>query len=88
MSADKAHVATLCVLAFDGMSKVYKRKTEQLMALAASFVLLCEACGVEPFDVYVAAKNLMVDERHCERRDHRFAAMKYHLETELLQDGG
>lgn len=87
MNADKTVVARLCVLAFDGMSALWRRKTEQLMALAASFVLLCEAAGLDPYEVYVASKNLMVDETHSERRDHRFAAMKYHIEKELLSNG-
>jgi hypothetical protein len=84
MNADKTTVARLTVKLFDSMSSFYEKKSEQLMALAASFVLMAEAAGFDPFEAYTAVKNLMVDEVHSERRDHRFAAMKYHLETEVL----
>lgn len=86
MNADKTTVARLTVLIYDAMQRFYKRKAEQLMAAAASFVLLCEASNVEPYEAFTAVKNLMVDENHSERRDHRFAAMKYHIEEELLKD--
>lgn len=86
MSADKTTVARLCVKIYDSMHGFYERRAEQLMAAAASFVLLCEAANVEPFEAYAAVKNLMVDEIHSERRDHRFAAMKYHIQEELLKD--
>lgn len=86
MNADKALVANLTVKIFDSVSTFLSgtKKSAQIMAAAAAFVLICETAGVEPYEAYTAVKNLMVDEKHSERRDHRFAAMKFHLETELL----
>lgn len=86
MNANKTNVARATVRIFDALQTYYKRKSEQLMALAAAFVLMTEATGTEPYEAFTAVKNLMVDETHTDRRDHRFAAVKYHLENEVLYD--
>lgn len=87
MNADKVTVARATVRVLDALQHFYKRKSEQVMALAAAFVLLTEATGVEPYEAYTAVKNLMVDDQHSDQRDHRFAAVKYHIENEVLYDG-
>jgi hypothetical protein len=84
VNAHKTRVANLTVSLFDRIQG-HPVKEEQLLALAAGFVLMSEATGVPAQDAFQAVKNLMVDEKHSERRDHRFAAMKHHLETELLR---
>jgi hypothetical protein len=83
VNADRTTVARLCVLLFDRI-QTHSNYEEQILALAAAFLLMCEACGIAAQDAFTAVKNLMADPLHADRIEHRFAAMKYHLETELL----
>lgn len=57
---------------------------EQILATAASFILLCAASGVPAQDAFTAVTNLMKDPLHASGMDHRFAAMKMHIEDDLL----
>jgi hypothetical protein len=75
-------VARLCVMLFNAIQN-HPRKEEQLLALAAAFLLMAEAAGIPAQDAFTAVKNLMADPLHSDRIEHRFAAMRYHLETEL-----
>lgn len=83
VNADRLTVARLCVLLFDRI-QAHDNYEEQILALAAAFLLMCEAAGIAAQDAFTAVKNLMADPLHADRIEHRFAAMKYHLETELL----
>lgn len=85
-NADRLKVANSTVDLFDALKKITQDPAEQLLILAAAFVLLMEATKQNAYDVFVTIKNLMADAHHAERRDHRFAAMKYHLEEDLLPD--
>lgn len=76
-------MARLCVLLFDRI-QLHENKEEQVLALAAAFLLLAEVAGIPAQDAFVAIKNLMADPLHADGIEHRFAAMKYHLQTELL----
>lgn len=55
----------------------------QLLALAAAFVIQSEALGFPANDAYAAVVNLMKDPLNASGRDHRFDAMKFHIQTEL-----
>lgn len=82
-NADRISVARLCVQLFNAIQS-HRNYEEQILALAAAFLLMCEACGIKAQEAFTAVKNLMADPLHADRIEHRFAAMKYHLETELL----
>lgn len=82
MNADRLTVARLCVMIFSAIQN-HRSKEEQLLALAAAFLLMAETAGIPAQDAFTAVKNLMADPLHADRVEHRFAAMKYHLETEL-----
>lgn len=81
VNADRAQVATLTVQLFNTLHGA--RKENQLLALAAAFVLMGRTMKANLNDAYTAVTNLMWDRTHADRMDHRFAAMEYHLKTEL-----
>lgn len=83
-SANRKAVATATAAIFDRIQT--RPKEEQLLALCAAFKLLIDAACYPAQDAMEAASNLMRDPRHPMRMEHRFAAMKYHLETEVLKD--
>lgn len=82
-NANRANVARLCVLLFDRLQH-HARKEEQLLALAAAFLLMAEACGIPAQDAFVAVKNMMADPLRASGIYHQFDAMRYHLDTEVL----
>lgn len=59
----------------------------QLLALAAAFVIQSEALGFPTNDAYAAIINLMKDPTNASGRDHRFDAMRFHIQTELDKGG-
>lgn len=77
-NADPAAVATATMTVIDKLQ--HEQPHVQQMAAAALFVLLAERWGVEPQDVMVATKNLMigVDGKRAE-----FEAVALYLENEL-----
>ena len=77
-NADPAAVATATMVVIDKLQ--HEQPHVQQMAAAALFVLLAERWGVEPQDVMVATKNLMigVDGKRAE-----FKAVALYLENEL-----
>lgn len=77
-NADPAAVATATMVVIDKLQ--HEQPHVQQMAAAALFVLLAERWGVEPHDVMVATKNLMigVDGKRAE-----FEAVALYLEAEL-----
>ena len=77
-NADPAAVATATMVVIDKLQ--HEQPHVQQMAVAALFVLLAERWGVEPQDVMVATKNLMigVDGKRAE-----FEAVTLYLEAEL-----
>lgn len=81
MNADRTTVARLCVQIFDRI-QLHGDPEQQVLALAAAFLLAAEVARIPPQDAFVAVKNLMYDAIHADGRDHRFAAMKYHLEQD------
>lgn len=81
-NADKQKVQQACVKVFDRIQKWSPE--EQAIALACSFLILCRAMKVEPQDVFTVCSNLMYDPLHSSRMDHRFDAMRWHLENQVL----
>ena len=77
-NADPAAVATATMVVIDKLQ--HEQPHVQQMAVAALFVLLAEHWGMEPQDVMVATKNLMigVDGKRAE-----FEAVALYLEAEL-----
>lgn len=75
-------MARLCVLLFDRIQQ-HGDPEEQLLALAAAFLLMADVAGIPAQDAFVAVKNLMSDPLKAEGLTLQFSAMKYHLETEL-----
>jgi hypothetical protein len=83
VNADRAAVARMCVYLFDRI-QAHPRKEEQLLALAACFLLMADACGVDAQEAFTAVKNLMADPLKEDGLVHQFAAMRYHLKTDVL----
>lgn len=81
--ASKQEVANACVSIFDRIQEWSREK--QLLALAASFVLLADASGIPAQDVFTASKNLMADPMTQTGLAPQFQAMRYHLNTEVLK---
>jgi len=82
-NANRLTVSRLMVNLFDRI-QLHPRKEEQLLALAGAFVLMADACRIPAQDVFTCVKNLMTDPLREDGLVHQFAAMKYHLETEVL----
>lgn len=83
-SAPKKTIGNLCVRVFDSIQ--HARKEHQLLGLAGAFTLLAEACRIPAQDVFAAVKNLMADPMTSTGRAPQFQAMKFHLDTEVLED--
>lgn len=75
-------MATLVVKAFSAIQD-HPRKEEQLLALAGAFVLMASVLKVSAQEAFTAVKNLMTDPLGPDGLVHQFAAMRYHLDTEL-----
>jgi len=84
MNADRTRVARVCVHLFDSVQD--QKKEDQLLGLMTAAVLISEASGHDPQEVYRAALNLMADRINSTGREARFDAMKFHLTTEVLTD--
>jgi hypothetical protein len=56
---------------------------EQAAAAAVVLLTICEACAVEPQDVFVAVKNLLMDEREGKRE--QFRAVQAYVENEIAK---
>lgn len=85
VNAHRANVARLTVLLFDRI-QLHESKEEQLLALAAAFLLMAEACGVPAQEAFTAVKNMMADPMRASGIYHQFDAMRYHLDSEVLAD--
>ncbi|MFZ3194113.1 MAG: hypothetical protein WA154_13025 [Moraxellaceae bacterium] len=85
-NANRLRVARLVVGIFDRIQQ-HPIKEEQLLAMAGAFVLMADALDIPAQDAFVAVKNLMTNPHEEDGLVHQFAAMGYHLKTELLQDG-
>jgi hypothetical protein len=81
--APRSEVAAACVSIFDRIQDWGREK--QLLALAASFVLLADASGIPAQDVFAASKNLMADPMTSTGLAPQFQAMRFHLNTEVLK---
>jgi len=86
LNANKARVATATASVLNAIQDF--RPWEQLLAITCAFAILLEATKLKPQDVRTPAINLMKDEKHSSRRDHRFAALRYYLDEEVLEKGG
>lgn len=73
----------MCVQLFNSI-QLHENKEEQLLSLAAAFLLMAEACGLPAQEAFTAVKNMMADPLRASGIYHQFDAMKYHLETEVL----
>jgi hypothetical protein len=85
LNANRAQVARLVVYLFDRVQN--EPKEQQLLALAAAFLLMAEATGIPAQDAFVAVKNMMADPMRASGIFHQFDAIKYHLKNEILADG-
>lgn len=83
VNADRTMVARLCVLLFSAV-QTHENYEEQILALAAAFLLMADVAGIPAQEAFTAVTNLMSDPLHADGIEHRFAAMKYHLQTELM----
>lgn len=83
MNADRVTVANLCVQLFDRLQQHYARKEEQVLALACAFAIITDALRDSPQDAFTAARALMFDRTHPDRKEHRFAAVEDHVRNEL-----
>ena len=79
--ASRNAVAQAMVNVFDRLQGL--RSEVQLLALAGAFALMSEVTEVTPSDSYAVIANLMKDNTTVTRRELRFQAMKFHLETDL-----
>lgn len=83
INANRANVARLCVNLFERI-QLHPRKEEQLLALAAAFLLMAEACSIPAQEAFTAVKNMMADPMRASGIYHQFDAMRFHLDTEVL----
>ena len=77
-------VGRLAVLLFDRI-QLHENKEEQLLALAAAFLLMSEAAGFPAQDSFTAIKNMMADPTRASGIFHQFDALKFHIQDELLK---
>ncbi len=70
--------------AFELLDRLQNHRQEVLCAsLAAAFLVVCEHFQVEPQDVFVATRNLLMDEREGGR--HEFGAVKLFVQHEIAK---
>lgn len=84
MNASRSKVADACVAVFDRLQGLPKET--QILALAAAFLLSTDASRIPAQEAFTATKNLMFCERTASKLDLQFQAMKFHLNTDLLED--
>lgn len=80
--ADKKGVASLTASVFDRIQD--SPPANQLLALAASFLLLCTASGISAQDAFAATKNLMYDPLTRTGIAPEFQAMQFYLKEDVL----
>lgn len=83
MNASRNKVADTCVHIFDRIQGLPKEL--QVLGLAAAFLLTADASRIPAQDAFTAVKNLMANPLTASGLDLQFQAMKFHLETELLE---
>lgn len=81
-NADRGAVARLCIALFNAASH-NPREEEQLLALAAAFLIMAESLDVSPQDAFTAIKNMMVDPMRASGIFHQFDAARHYLDNEL-----
>jgi hypothetical protein len=80
-NADPSQVAKAV---FEQLDRLQGHPQGVLCASAAiTFLLLCEHFKVEPQDVFVAAKNLLMDDRQGGR--HEFGAVRLFVQNEITK---
>lgn len=84
MNAPKRAVATACVNIFDRIQGLSKEI--QILALAGAFAITCEVSRCSPQDAFTAVKNLMADPMTSTGRGLQFDAMRFHLDTDVMED--
>lgn len=83
MNAPRSKVADICVALFDRIQGLPKEL--QILGLAAAFLLTADASRIPAQEAFSAVKNLMASPLTTSGLDLQFQAMRYHLETELLE---
>lgn len=81
VNADPKGVAIASIVVIDALQR--QPVHVQAAAVAATFVLLCERYGVNPHDVMVATKNLMLRDRQGRRPE--FGAVSDYLRYEVVR---
>lgn len=79
-NADPVATARAAMAALDKLQEY--RKAEQVMGLAATFILFCETQGLRPTDVMETASNVMRDQEDIGWRA-QFRAIKRYIREEL-----
>lgn len=81
VNAPRAETATASVLVIDALQNFIEgHPGVQIVAIAATFLLLCERAGVTPQEVFTATTNLMNDH---DRRSNEFRAVAAYIENEV-----
>lgn len=81
VNAPPQAVSEITFRIIDALQDHHKTPLAQAAGVAAGFLLLCEHLGVEPQDVFVAAKNILMDERHGGSK--HFEAVRLYVKYEI-----
>jgi hypothetical protein len=81
VNAPPKAVAEISFLVIDGIQHHPTNPLAQAAGVAATFLLLCEHLKVEPQDVFVATKNILLDER--EGGSKHFEAVRMFVSNEI-----
>lgn len=82
MNADSRQVARATVSIFDRIQGM--PKAVQLLGLACAFILTASVSGINAQDAFTASKNLMADPLGEQGLSRDFAAMRFHLDTDVV----
>ncbi|WP_420381661.1 hypothetical protein [Novosphingobium sp.] len=81
VNASQRTVSEGCVRIFDRIQGWPKEN--QILSLAAAFLLACMSARIPAQDAFTATKNLMADPLTSSGMGAQFQAMKFHLDTEV-----
>ena len=81
VNAPPKAVAEISFLVVDSIQHHHKTPMAQAAAVAATFLILCERLRLNPQDVFVAAKNILMDERNGGSK--HFEAVRMYVKNEI-----
>jgi len=82
VNADAQRVAAATMGVIDGVQRF--DPAVQPLGMAAAFLLMCEAMGIEPQDVFTMARNAMVF-RNTNNTIPEFRAVKQYIQMEIIR---